>query len=244
MKYSHLLIFSLVAALLIYSCKKKPVPVNENTTPVECSDTNYVENFTYDTVYPSDYLPAYPGSWWEYSDTVNPAVNLNESCDAWIESPVITLGTNCPILALEDRKIIPNTTFGAILNDALITGVSDITKSNFDPILNTSLGRFQDYSKSTYHSSSNQHEVITQTKDVIELLDSMEVNGVMYYDIIHVYTYYSKIHYPFGTGPYWHNDCYFARNVGIIKKEGYRIIDNSTVQHFNYNLLSHYIAPH
>lgn len=63
--------------MVLLSCRKDP-------TPCEIKDIS-----TYDTIYPSEFLPVYPGSWWQYGDLYNGLSNVyRDSVVDWVLVPI------------------------------------------------------------------------------------------------------------------------------------------------------------
>ena len=188
------------------------------------------------TVYPSDYIMAYPGSWWVYDD------GKIDSCSNWATVSIVnnTYAGNC-VTVHEDKQNLPRTTLGFISFESKVSTVGYNTTSVL-PLLATNLGVFLHKVTevpSSSPSSQNAHKD-THIKEVIEHLDSMEINGVTYYDIIHVHDSLKIFYYHVWGGPFWTNDYYYARNVGIIKQ--YSTYVNNTI--IDRTLTSYYIAPH
>lgn len=221
----------LLVAIVIQSCTKDTV--EDLYGPPPC-DTTYIQNYSFDTVYPSDYIMAYPGSWWEYND------GHIDSCYNWATVSIFsqTNSGNCVTL-YEDKQILPRTSFGYISFESKV--INNQKTTSIEPLLAHTPGLFFDYFKGVPATPGNtdSHD-ITHTKEVIELLDSLEVNGITYYDIIHVHEYHYTFYYHVWGGPFWTNDFYYARNIGMIKQYS-TFVNNPTVDR---TLNSHFIAPH
>lgn len=88
--YCMRFMFLILVILLCNACNKK-----------ECLETTELNSM--DTIFPNPYLPAYPGSWWEYNDTI-----LVETYDNWQEfkTEAIVAGEKCNYL-VKDIKIVP-----------------------------------------------------------------------------------------------------------------------------------------
>jgi len=72
----------LVLTILSFGCRKdETAPVNIPSEPIIC-DTAFLEIRENDTVQPSPYLAANPGSWWNYDD------GSLDLCFEWVEVPV------------------------------------------------------------------------------------------------------------------------------------------------------------
>lgn len=55
-----------IVLFLFFSCSKKEIQDIEETE--ESEETEVIIVPSYDTIFPSEYLPAYPGSWWKYDN--------------------------------------------------------------------------------------------------------------------------------------------------------------------------------
>lgn len=227
---SSFLFLLLVAS--IQSCKKDNV--EDLYGPPPC-DTTFIQNYSFDTVYPSDYIMAYPGSWWAYDD------GFTDSCFNWATVSIInnTYAGNC-VTVHEDKQILPRTTFGFISFESKVSTVGYNTTSVLQ-LLATNPGVFL-HEVTEVPSSPNSQDAHknTHTKEVVEHLDSMEINGVIYFDIIHVQDYLKIYYYHLWNGPFWTNDYYYARNVGLIKQNTKYVGS----PYHERTLTSYYIAPH
>lgn len=217
----------------VQSCKKDNV--EDLYGPPPC-DTTFMQNYSFDTVYPSDYIMAYPGSWWEYSD------GHIDSCFNWATVSIVnnTYSGNC-VTVHEDKKILPRTSFGYFSFESKVQPYSNFNPTWIEPCLDTNLGMFWDHQHS-YHApnGNNNSSLTTIQKEVVEHLDSINLGGITYFDVLHVYEYRSIYFYHVFNGPHWTNDFYYARNVGIIKQYS-TYMDNPTIDR---TLTSHFISPH
>ena len=222
-----LILFSLCLALL--SCKK-------HKTPEQACEPLVVTNYTNDTIFPSDYIMAYPGSWWEYSD------GFIDSCDSWISVPVrhSTLSDGC-IIVDEDRWIIPKGLSYAeylAFNERLTNG-NEYSSTIFTQLLDTTVGIFQNLQ---FGGGSGTYSYTEKRKgETLERLDSITIGANTYYDVLHVRLTRS-IHYAHwgGSGPVFTNNYWFAKNVGLVK---WIRQENGTL-YPEVELVNHYIAPH
>lgn len=201
-------------------------------------DTTFVQNYSYDTVYPSSYLMTYPGSWWAYDD------GSIDSCFNWATVSISnnTNQGNC-VTVYEDKKILPFSSFGYFSYVSKVVPYTNYKPTWIEPFLDTIPGTFMDYLFTDYVYDYLGDSVQTQTtiqKNVVEHLDSMEVGGVFYHDVIHVHTYHSINYYQLYNSPFWNYDYYFAKNIGIIRlstANGNQIAETK-------NITNYYIAPH
>lgn len=202
----------------------------DDIVPQFCETGSIVtQNHSFDTIYPSDFIMAYPGSWWEYSD------GSIDSCLYW-ESMFLRTSSdsaNCTLVD-EDIVIVPeklNYHFGNIFGDQefYTTQFSSV----FKPILDTVVGVF-------YTSSSTSGHMRTiYSRETLDRLPSFEVNGVIYFDILKVEhrTEYQGI--GISSPPDHVAELYFAKNVGLIKQRTLAWMEWSEKE-----LVDYYIAPH
>ncbi len=223
--------FFLMLTTALPSCKKEKKPEPASPVPSGC-DTTFNASYNPDTILPSPYLMTYPGSVWNYDD------GTAESCTAWEQVGIeeTTTAGNC-VTVHKTYTIVPKTTFGYIYGENYLYLKPNHKTTEYIPFLTMQPGVFY-----THYSTQNDaaYSVIKDTLSVAEILDSMEVLGNMYYDVIHVHKYHSQ-YYPFiGSGPVSTTEFYYANQVGLIRKDLYW---NSTVPVIT-NLVSYTIGPH
>lgn len=223
-------IFSLVLVFILLSCKKDKVVDSVPPCP-----TTYIENYTFDTVFPSDYLMTYPDSWWEYSDGVI------DSCYSWEETSVnrATYQGNCKTIT-KDKQILPFTNYGHILYDSYLSTYLN-NESVINKYLDTVVGIFINENYSVYGTNGQDNGYHkTRKKEVVELFDTFTVGATTYSDVIHVHELDSTYYFHVYNGPYWRKDSYYAKNVGLIR------VSSSFVgqPYITRDLVNYYIAPH
>jgi hypothetical protein len=169
---------------------------------------------------------AYPGSEWHYDD------GSVETCDAW---KICTVNGAC--------EKLPGGSFG------IIRGEDKVWKSasnDLFPVLRTIPGEMY-FTQTQSTTPVGSHKVIEHTRYVVGLLDSMQVSGIFYHDIIHVreteLTYYTASQFPVPQSRIaW--EYYYANDVGLIRS----VIDSSEFQYpgpvMTRNLTSYTIGPH
>ncbi|MDB4088700.1 hypothetical protein N9544_03655 [Flavobacteriales bacterium] len=211
--------------------------------PEGCWDgsTHIIEQHSFDTINPSNYIMAYPGSWWEYDN------GSIDTCKGWFAQKTERNERDGSCLNVnEDLIYIPRTSIGKIFNGSLIFTNSDyqetkyvelidVNKSNTGVSWGTGSYPFADGDR---HSGS---KIIKS--EIIEHLDSFQVNGIMYYDIIHCQISDKITHFKYNTPPPTFNDYYFAKNIGLIKKSRSRAPFTSYYSDTT-RIINHYIAPH
>ena len=229
------LIAILSISIVVISCKKEsvePIPIDSNTNTTSPCDTTFIYDNILDTIHPSDYLMAYPGSWWEYSD--GSTIDATSWSEVAISSK--TIQDNCVTITY-DNVILPSYNGYSVANKSYVFEVSS-TETRLEPILDTTIGTF--YQKNYYYGSGSASSTHTHTFSLEEKLNSLTVNGVIYGDVLHVKYRYEISHYQ-GYGPDEIIDRYFAKNVGLIKEIRFEEINSSTD---TFNLVNHFIAPH
>jgi hypothetical protein len=204
------ILFILLCMLSVVSCKKDTL----EPQPVEPC-INITENHTYDTILPSDYLMTYPGSWWEYSN------GDIDSCISW-EQVIINASTESPegcLMVSEDIKILPLCHFKHLIHgsayysfESRVFPNSDHTTTRHQRVIDTIPGQID------YHSTSSGSSSRTNIISIVDHLDSMEVGGVIFYDVIHVKESWSMYDSMAPGGPTYYNEYFYAKNVGAIRK--------------------------
>lgn len=205
--------FSLfIIIVTLISCKK----YDSNGPQESETDVFISEEFTDQEMNTSDYLMAKPGSWWTYSngetwicedkDTV-PVFNFDYE----------SLGI---IFIIKDRIIAPKHPFFGFHKERY--GVLNEwyhDETIFQPIYDTLVGQFYSYQKYVNSGVCSSRHTITETRKVLERLDSIEVNGQTYFDVLHVRHKTRRYYHCKGYG-YAPDDIvefYLAKNVGLIK---------------------------
>ncbi|MBL4861766.1 MAG: hypothetical protein JKY09_01950 [Crocinitomicaceae bacterium] len=184
-----------------------------------------ISNSIYDTIFPSDYLPMYPGSWWDYGS------GWIDSCYAWETVSVVKRNTSGPCdVFYEDEIILPRSLIHKyVSNQSLLKLHPNQQASDYIPLFDTNLGVIYD---STWRGDGSKE---SRTVTVLELLDSLVVGNNVYYDIIHTLDVQETYYYHWGGGPTYEYEHYYAKNVGRIR---------SIVQNVNYDLINYHIEPY
>lgn len=223
------LTISLLASVFVIASCKKEEPTQPPCEPV------VVQNYSNDTIFPSDYIMAYPGSWWEYND------GFIDSCTSWEPVPLreVTTFGDC-IHVDESQCIVPTGLFYAekLANRSRNTNNGEHITTIFTPLVDTTIGVF--YEEQFTGGSGNYSYKDDQTVELLERLDSMVIGTNIYYDVLHVKhvsdIYYWHVH----GGPLFIQEFWFSKNVGLIKwirQENGSIYEDR-------ELVTHYIAPH
>lgn len=227
--------------LVILGCKKEN-PIPPPTPPpaadsIPLCDPVITANYSYDTIYPSDYLMAYPGSWWEYDD------GFIDSCTSWQEVLIHSTTTvdNCKFVD-EDLWILPEKLMyhggHNIAYDLSVNTPADYSSTTFGKIYDTIPGIM-----SSGTSNGGEGAYAYEANSVTEMLpklDSFIVNGTTYYDVLHKKSTVHMYYYHQGGGPTYYTEYYFAKGVGLVM----RIFSSNVGNYTEYKLIDHYIAPH
>ena len=225
-------IFYLLLSLTLFlSCKKHEKQKNKNEEPciiVSTSNTNTVLKTT-------DYLVAKPGSWWKYSG----GTQLN--CENPDFEPVYTLieeSNSCKYID-KDMNIAPiHPYFGAHNGRFAVMNKSYHDVTIFQPIYDTVEGQFYSYEKHVNSAINTQERTISETREVLGILDSMEVNGEIYSDVLHI-RHHKKKYYYYNYQDYAPDEVtefYLAKGVGLIELHHH----NGPV-HTDFTLVDYYI---
>lgn len=220
----------LLSFLFVVSCNK------ENTDIEPCV---IVSHNTPDTIIPSEYLMTYPGSWWEYYGDLSG--EQIDSCFSWENvggNSTSSFSGNCEYL-LKDIHVLPYCNSGCFSNDSRIYVNSNNEITRTQKIVDTQLGQIDDYYLISGQGTQNQVEY-SSTTYVVEVLNSLEVNGTTYNDVIHTE---ESISYEYlgGGNPSYLRAYYYAKDVGVIMKV-FSIVGSTG--HDTLKLVNHYIAPH
>lgn len=191
------------------------------------------EEFTDEELNTSDYLMAMPGSWWKYSN------GETLTCEDKDTVPVFTLDHELPSIKfiIKDRVIAPKHPFFGFHKERY--GVLNEwyhDETIFQPIYDTLVGQFYSYQKYVDAGICSKRRTITETRKVLEKLDSLVVNSQTYYDVLHVRhkirRYYHCENY--GYVPDDIIEFYLAKSVGLIKFSQYNqpgLMDVTLVDH-------------
>lgn len=218
---------STLACLICLSCIKKKV---EKTEPINCEPT-FVEQSSPDTLYPSDYMPAYPGSYWKLVQN-NPTYpdTLTKNCTSWIKKsafyPISLEGCG----SFYSKSSWVTDTYGVpqVWGEKMLFGFSNEYKIEI-PVFGTNSIDTTLYPE---YKTSGKDKIVIQSTSIPELT----VNGTTYVDVKSVsYSFWSNGH--FGFYPIGGTTYYFAKNVGLI-----RVYD--PFHYIQHDLIDYYIAPH
>lgn len=203
----YLILSLLVASFTIVGCKKEVTEPTNNVFQDNC-DTTLVEFHSNDTVFPSDYIMAYPGSWWEYSD------GSIATSDEWRLKEVVTTTKPDCYVQISDYHYLPNFNNYWIDNNFLITSNDDDTFISSSQLTGTSLGEV------FYSVVSNEDGpyFTKHTKSYVDHLDSLEVLGVMYYDVMVIGTRVANHKGGVILSTSHEDEKFYSKNIGLIRQ--------------------------
>lgn len=217
-----ILLFSLG---LFVSCKKKDLP---------CDQTN--ENFTNDTILPSDYLMTYPGSWWEYND------GTLDSCSNWenVTYKEVNTCNGCVITNLDHHYLPRSTRYGILDFESVVNNYNQNGSEFYQFIGGQNIGDLF-YFESSPSSPNAPTPVTYLTYRYLENhFATYEVQNQTYNDVIVTRRErYTIVNDTLSNGGY---RSFYAKNVGLIKEVVYNNIDGPPVD--SIELVNHFIAPH
>lgn len=225
----------LIFCISLSGCKKDNAPAP--------SCTEVVEDFTEaDTIYPSDYLMTYPGSYWKYSgDYAGTTYSETDTCLGWKTVSMTTIGSLNECTGIfKNYKIIPHTNYAVIAGwDSFFAGETDNDSCRLMQLIDTTPGVFY---YGTFGKTTSGAVKIYKN-ECIEKIPSMTVAGVVYNDVIHIKAFYQEYFYHISNGPSWTYHHYYAKNVGKIRTE---ITTNQgpLTTPSVWELVDYYIAPH
>ncbi|MES2800279.1 MAG: hypothetical protein V4638_09710 [Bacteroidota bacterium] len=218
------LLLLLALLFLFISCKKDKVSCQDEITNIE----------TGDTIKSSEYIMAFPGSWWEYAEGQTMQCNSYQSSYFQTVDYVDTCYHATRVHAYYPQRPILIPFGNNIAGDfGLSYNTGDFKPTVLIPLIDTTLGEF--YSS----GGANSGEAFS----LLDKFDTMTVNGIIYEDVLHIrYNKWWQT-FEFQSNPmnhYRNYHCYYAKGVGLIKYTCTETFGNYTVR----TLSNHYIAPH
>ncbi len=226
------LIFLLMITAIFPACKKE-------IKPSSC-ETIVKQNYTYDTVKPSDYLMVYPGSWWTFTNGTD---TYTDSCNSWesVSIAQVSVNGNCKTI-LEDMLVMPYSSYGYISFESEVISSPEtlfypnLRQTEFIPLISETPGEI--YNVKKINSGGYYSRTVTSYGEI----DSMTIGSTVFYDIVrmrqkHV-TYYSGAN----GGPVFETEYYYSKGVGIIRK--LKWFTQAGIPLDTADLVNYYIAPH
>lgn len=220
-------IFIIFLQLIFVSCKKDKVPPLLN---------NKIENDTIveiiggeDTIHSSDYICAYPGSWWIYSD------NTVSSCQSWKKVKILSYKKiENTVYQKKYNFIVPKFEGNLIFNESESVVSESLDSSNISPRISFSLGEF--YFHQEYYTGGSK----SLKRIGYGILDSLVVGNQTFYEVLKIEDLHQWFYSPGPNGPYGKVTKYYAKNIGLVKEVDQYI--QSIVE--TKELINYYIAPH
>lgn len=203
------LFFFTAIILVFFSCRKDEIELQPQPPAPPC-DTTFIEVRNNDTIFPSEYLMTYPGSWWSYD---NGSIEISFE---WEEVPIYTRTNNeegCLVIT-STYVYVPRTTYGYIYKTNLIKN-EEPYKTKVTQLVGE-VGSTQTWS--IWHEASDpqySYEFI-YTFESLNAIDTMTVNGTLYSDIIKVYQSWQWYYWADLGGPMNERYSYYAKDVGLI----------------------------
>jgi hypothetical protein len=197
----HKLVFLLIfTASFVFSCKKDE-NVEENI-----SSTSNPTATSYDTIFPLNYFPVFPGSYWEYVDSNNDTTIIRT--DSSYKKDQYTYGS---------AAFVSDTFFVPFYNNIPIWGyeahTGPISNSGSYPlttILSDSLPVGTNWVISNWTGTEISRKIIAKDTTII-------TSTSLYYPTIVVEEYYS-----YGPPVYtWIKRRYYTKDIGLIREEIY-----------------------
>ena len=237
MKHKPTLTYLLLVSILIGACKKEKKETVKPGPCVEISNLN-----SYDTIQPSSYVMAYPGSWWEYSD--GRTDSIASSWKTMLLNISFDNSSACQFV-VQDQKIIPmnavNKYYVAFESYARFS--NDYKKPTvYIRFISETPGVVCDTSIFTDHPTMNQDYTTMYKNTSYGKLPSLTVGSTTYHDVVHMQERVKLYYHHVGGGPVNNYDYFYAKNVGVIRKIRYYFDDPSTGD--TTDLVNYYIAPH
>jgi len=195
------------------ACKKNEnIPDNNPTNPKATS---------YDTIFPLDYFPAFPGSYWKYVDSNNDTTEIKT--DSVYQKDYYTIGS---LAYVSDTFFVPIYNQIPIWRYEAHTGpISNSGSYPLTRILSDSLPVGSNWVIYAWSGTQISRKIIAKDTTITISVDS-------YYPTIVVEEYYSD-------GP--PNNIriakrYYTKNIGLIREDIYNITDSTinTKQIFDY----------
>ncbi|MDX2359683.1 MAG: hypothetical protein QNK23_02675 [Crocinitomicaceae bacterium] len=203
------LLVLLAISIFVMSCEKDIVDPNDPTI----IDNGGIA--VLDTIYPQSYFPAFPGSYWNYSDgsirTVDPEYILGQYTSSWLPYPTTMTYTDV---------MVPQYRF---MKDG-----SEVTRRVYNYSFLPHSQFVQNYNPDTFYGApnsvgstwyTNYQGSMCMVRELITKDTSMMINGVQIDSIDIVLTYDGCLpSAPSAIEPeYWGSRNYFAKDIGLVR---------------------------
>jgi hypothetical protein len=184
----------------------------------------------------------YPGSWWEYSD------GTIDTCLAWELLAIYDVVTdgNC-VTIYENQCVMPylNKVLSsgynlAVSNELHVFPNGPNKETGFSRMLSETDGEII-YSHQTEEYGEGEYSYhIVSSKKNIGHLDSLEINGTQFYDIVCIQSQSYAYFWHAGQGPSSFINYYFAKEIGLVRQISISPYTGSDTT----NLVNYYIEPY
>lgn len=204
-----LLSLILISPIFFSSCKKDQVLASNSSVPV------------YDTLFPLDYFPAFPGSYWKYINSNNDTTISQTSAEYKLDHYVCC------------GNFVSDTFYVPVHNGTPIWGYS-AHSGLIGNALSTPMRRILSDSLpvgSTWYVLNYGSDIIK--KRVSAKDTSVTINGTVYYPTIVIEEYYP----PGGAPPMpFLYRRYYTKDIGLIREDHYHYLDSSitSIEIFDY----------
>jgi len=190
---------------------------------VAVKDTPIKKIKTYDTIFPLSYFPAYPGSYWKYSDSNNDTFVFSTDPVYKLDSYIIgELGYHSDTFYVPFYSKIPIWGYEEHLNPVSNSGSSPMIR-----ILSDSLPVGSSWVISCYMGEQISRKIIAKDTSIV-------MSGITYFPTIVMEDYVS-----YGAP---HNvllsKSYYTKNIGLIKEEEF--YSDSLIENTKF-LINYYI---
>lgn len=198
--YTFLII--VLAVMLVYSCKKDTINDNQPKSEVN-----------YDTLFPLDYLPVFPGSWWKYNSSNGDVTYLRTDSVYQIDSYTINA-----------EGFVSDTFYVPVYNGQPMWGydantgypLSHAGSTPFKTVLSDTLPVGSSWLISHWAGTGISRKITARDTAII-------IGSTSYFPTIVVEEYFSEgpINYT------WIARRYYTKDIGMVKEELFQIQDST-----------------
>lgn len=195
------IIFFVCTLFILTACRKD-----------QCASI-HEEIFSYDTIHPIDWFPAYPGSYWVYNDSITVQVDAN-----WQEFELKEYhrSKDCEVLKT-DIVLLPKIENEYFYFDRLMESF-DAHYNSENRLFNT-ISEWESYRnpESKYYPDPKYNSDLTyyNLRKILGTLDTLTIHGTTYSDILIIE---ERKMVSYSPDPVLEIDtAYYARNIGMIR---------------------------
>lgn len=190
------IVFILIVLFYTFSCSKKKVEFPELEPPVKIVDT----------LFPLEYFPAYPGSYWTYFDSVSNTTITCKTDSVYKTDSYYDAHDG----AYTDEHYVPYYCGYPVYHYSFRVTPSSVKDSYFTTFLNNPLQLNSSWCESY---ASNPY---TYCKKIVTMDTTIVLNGISYYPTL------IAVRYAPGTSPEIHfYKQYYTKDIGLIKEIQY-----------------------